>query len=67
MRLNVKYLKKLMEEKNWGIRQFAMKTGLSPSTISRILRGKRIAGAKAIEAIAKALPNEPFDMLFFLG
>ena len=66
MKLNVEYLKELMEEKNWGIRQFAMKTGLSATTVSRILSGKRGAGAKTIGAIVKALPDEHFNRLFFL-
>lgn len=66
MRLNVEYLKKIMDDKNWGIRQFAMKAGLSATTVSRIMSGKRGAGAKSIGAIVKVLPDEPIDKLFFL-
>ncbi|MTI85373.1 MAG: helix-turn-helix transcriptional regulator [Firmicutes bacterium] len=66
MRLNVNYLQEIMEQNNWSIRQFAMKTGLSPATLSRILNKKRGAGVKAIGAIRKALPKESMDRLFFL-
>lgn len=66
MKLNVDYLKEVMEEKQWTMGQLSMKTGLSKTTICRILNGKRGAGAKSIGAIAKALPEEPFDKLFFL-
>lgn len=66
MKLNVDYLKEVMERRNWTIGQLAVRTQLSATTISRILSGKRGAGAKSIGAIAKALPEEPFDKLFFL-
>jgi transcriptional regulator with XRE-family HTH domain len=66
MRLNVEYLKEVIERKGWTIGQFAVKTGLSTTTISRILNGKRGAGAKSIGRIVKALPGEPLDKLFFL-
>ncbi len=57
MRLNVEYLQEILKQKQWSERQFALKTGLSPATVSRILSKKRGAGAKAIGAIRKALPE----------
>lgn len=66
MKLNVDYLKEVMERRNWTIGQFAIRTGLSNTTICRILNNKRGAGAKSIGAIMKALPEEPLDKLFFL-
>ncbi|WP_237705324.1 helix-turn-helix domain-containing protein [Bacillus coahuilensis] len=66
MRLNVEYLQEILKQKQWSERQFALKAGLSPATVSRILSKKRGAGAKAIGAIRKALPEESLDKLFFL-
>ena len=66
MILNVEYLKAVLCKKKWSERQFAMKTGLSPATISRILNQKRGAGAKTIGAIRKALKDESIENLFFL-
>lgn len=66
MRLNVEYLQDILKQKQWSERQFALKTGLSPATVSRILNKKRGAGVKAIGAIRKALPEESLDKLFFL-
>ncbi len=66
MRLNVEYLQEILKRKKWSERQFALKTGLSPATVSRILNKKRGAGAKTIGAIRKALPDESLEKLFFL-
>lgn len=66
MRLNVEYLQEILKRKQWSERQFALKTGLSPATVSRILSKKRGAGAKVIGAIRKALPEESLEKLFFL-
>jgi transcriptional regulator with XRE-family HTH domain len=65
MILNIEYIKKLMCEKNMSERQLAIKSGLSSATISRILTGKRGAGAKTIAGIRKAFPKEALDKLFF--
>ncbi|EGQ26745.1 hypothetical protein HMPREF9372_1286 [Sporosarcina newyorkensis 2681] len=58
MRLNIEYLKSVLEHKNWSERQFALKCGLSPATVSRILNGKRGVGAKSIGAIKRVLKDE---------
>ena len=65
MMLNVEYLKTLICRKGWSERQFALKTGLSSATISRVLNNKRGAGAKTMGAIRKALKDEPIEKLFF--
>lgn len=66
MTLNVDYLKSVLCKKGWSERQFALKTGLSAATVSRIINQKRGAGAKTIGAVRKALKDEPLDKLFFL-
>lgn len=66
MSLNIEYLKEIIKEKGWSERQFALKTGLSSATISRILNNKRGAGVKAMGAIRKALKDVPMEKLFFL-
>lgn len=66
MSLNIECLKEIIKEKGWSERQFALKTGLSSATISRILNNKRGAGVKAMRAIRKALKNVPMEKLFFL-
>lgn len=66
MTLNNEYLKEILERKGWSERQFALKTGLSAATISRILNNKRGAGVKSIGAIRRALKEEPMEKLFFL-
>lgn len=65
MVLNVEYLKELIRKKGWSEGQVAVKSGLSPATISRIMTGKRGAGAKALAGIRKAFPEEPVEKLFF--
>ena len=66
MSLNVAYLKEVLKKKGWSERQFALKTGLSSATISRVLNNKRGAGAKTIGAIRRTLKDEPMEKLFFL-
>lgn len=66
MSLNIEYLKEIIKEKGWSERQFALKTGLSSATISRILNNKRGAGVKSMGAIRKVLKDVPMDKLFFL-
>lgn len=66
MVLNLEFLKIIMEKKGWSERQLAMRSGLSSATISRILTGKRGAGARTLAGLRKAFPDEPVDKLFFL-
>ena len=66
MFLNLEFLKELIEKNGLSERQLAMKSGLSPATISRIITGKRGAGTRTLAGIRKAFPEEPLDKLFFL-
>ena len=67
MLINLEYLKKLMARNSMSERQLALKTGLSSSTISRLMTGKRGAGPVTIAAIRRAFPDEPIEELFFLS
>lgn len=64
MRLNVEHLQEVLNENQWSRRKFAMKAGLSPATVSRILNEKRGAGAKTIGAIHRVLPEESLEKIF---
>lgn len=66
MLLNVEYLQGLLREKGWSERNLARKSGLSSATISRVMSGKRGAGARTMSGIRKAFPEEPLEKLFFL-
>lgn len=67
MLLNLNYVKELMKEKNWSYRQLSMHSGISIATVSRVMTGKRGAGARTLAGIRKAFPNEPSEKLFFLA
>ncbi len=66
MVLNVEYIKELIRKKGWSDGQLAVKSGLSSATISRIMGGKRGAGARTLAGIRRAFPSEPIEKLFFL-
>jgi transcriptional regulator with XRE-family HTH domain len=66
MELNVRYVEELIKKRGWSERQLAMKSGLSPTTISRVITGKRGAGTRTLTGIRKAFPEEPLDRLFIL-
>lgn len=64
--VNADYLKQLMKAHNYSIGQLSIKSGLSKSQISRILRGERGAGSKTMIKILKAFPEADPNKLFFL-
>lgn len=66
MKLNVEYIKELMEKNGWSNNKLAIKAGVSRATIGRVLSGKRGTGKNVIAGIIKAFPNEPVNKLFFL-
>jgi transcriptional regulator with XRE-family HTH domain len=66
MLINMEYIEQLMKKKGWSERQLAIKAGLSSATVSRIITGKRGAGARTMAGIIKAFPEEPIEKLFFL-
>lgn len=66
MDINKDYVLQLMSEKNISMGHLAKKAGVSTSTISRWLSGKRGAGKQLMSGLYKAFPNEPIDKLFFL-
>ncbi|MTI71059.1 MAG: helix-turn-helix transcriptional regulator [Firmicutes bacterium] len=67
LNLNVEYLREILNTRGWSERQFALKTGLSSSTVSRILNKKRGVGAKTLLAIREALKDIPLEKLFFIN
>lgn len=66
MKLNVDYLKGLLEKRGWSERNLALRSGLSIATISRIISGKRGLGSRTISGIIRAFPEESMEKLFFL-
>ncbi|QGH20203.1 helix-turn-helix domain-containing protein [Clostridium butyricum] len=66
MQPNKDYVMELIHRSNWSQNKFAMKAGVSKTTISRWINGKRGAGSELIAGIIRAFPNEPIDKLFFL-
>lgn len=66
MKPNKEYIVQLIKDKNWSQNKFAMKAGVSKTTVSRWINGKRGAGAELIAGIIKAFPDEPIKRLFFL-
>lgn len=66
MEPNKKYIIDLMHKNNWSQNKFAIKAGVSKTTISRWVNGKRGAGSGLIAGIIRAFPNESINKLFFL-
>lgn len=67
MNINKEHVENLIKEKNWSRNQFARNAGISNTTVSRWLNGKRGAGKSLMAGIIKAFPDEPLDKLFFLN
>lgn len=63
---NKKYILDLLEKNNWSQNKLAIKAGVSKTTVSRWINGKRGAGKNLIAGLIRAFPNEPLDKLFFL-
>ena len=55
--INVELLKKIVENHGLTLGQLSVKSGISKSQLSRVLNGKRNAGAKTISGLAKAFPE----------
>lgn len=53
-RLNVKFMKKYMQDKGHSEIKYASIIGVSPSMLNRVLNGKREAGKKVIFGILSA-------------
>lgn len=66
MKPNKFYIMELLHKNNWSQNKFAMKAGVSNTTISRWINGKRGAGAELMAGIVKAFPGEPIEKLFIL-
>lgn len=56
-------LAKIMYEKNLSVRQVSTMTGISKSTISRIMNGDVSPSADALEALAKGLKIHITDLI----
>lgn len=65
MTANREYIVSLINKKNWSQSDFARKAGVSKTTVSRWLKGKRGAGRAFMSGIIRAFPNEPLENLFF--
>ena len=66
MLLNLDHVKKLLKEKGWSYRELSKQSGISIATVSRVMAGKRGAGACTLAGIRRAFPSEPSEKLFFL-
>lgn len=64
MRINVPFIKQLMEERNLTGTELARMMGVSRMEVSRILNGTRVGGKKSIGGLVKAFPDVPITDLF---
>lgn len=55
--IDVELVKKIVENHNLTLGQLSVKSGISKSQLSRVLNGKRNAGAKTISGLVKAFPE----------
>lgn len=55
-------LDKIMQEKNLSVRQVSIATGISKSSINRIMRGEVSPTADTLEALAKGLKIKISDL-----
>jgi len=63
---NKEFILQLLVKKGWSQNKFAYKAGVSKTTASRWINGKRGAGKKMIYGIIRAFPEVPIEKLFFL-
>lgn len=66
MKINVPFVKKLMEERNLSGSELARMMGISRMEVSRILNGTRTGGKKSIGGLMKAFPDIPVTELFII-
>ena len=64
VKMDVAYIKGLMDEHKMTLGQLEIKSGISKSHLSRILSGKRGVGMKTIKGIMKAFPEAKIDKIF---
>jgi transcriptional regulator with XRE-family HTH domain len=64
---NKEYILQLAKQRGWNYAELARRSGVSPSTISRWIQGKRGAGRCLISGFIKAFPEEQIERLFFLS
>lgn len=55
-----------MKKNNWSQNKLALKAGVSKTTVSRWINGKRGAGRELMSGFIRAFPSESIDKLFFL-
>jgi transcriptional regulator with XRE-family HTH domain len=58
-------VKKFRKEKEWTLDQLGRETGLHPSTISQIERGKRNLTLNNLQKVAKGLEVELYQLFLF--
>jgi len=66
MELNLEYITKLMEERNWDQADLARALGVDRSTVCRIFNGNRGIGKKFIGKLLNAFPDKKKEDLFIL-
>lgn len=65
--LNTEYLLQLMEvHGKMSLGQLSVKSGISKSQLSRIIRGKRGMGTRTLKGLMKAFPDADIGVLFIL-
>lgn len=64
--LNVKFLNKVMKDKQWKPADLARITNYSRSGISRLLKSERNPSTRFIHNLLKALPEYKYSDFFFL-
>ncbi|RIK37432.1 MAG: hypothetical protein DCC55_24360 [Chloroflexi bacterium] len=57
------YLNKELDRRGWSQRELARRAGLSPTSISEVMAGKRGPGKRFCQAVAKALHVPPERIL----
>ena len=65
IKLNIEKLRAYMKIKGWSERELALKMGLSPSTVNRVLRGEREPGSKFIDRVLLICQGLAFYDLFY--
>ena len=63
---NRDYILKLAKQRGWNYAELARRSNVSPTTISRWMKGKRGAGRLLISGFIKAFPEEQIGRYFFL-
>lgn len=67
MKLQIAYIKRLLEINGWSQNELPRRTGVSKSEISKALNNKRGVGRKLASGLLRLFPNESMDRLFILN